>query len=734
MTIFDQPLHILVIEDNPGDFLLVEDYLQEQIPNLQIVQAKRYDKALQVLKEEDFDLVLLDLTLPDHSGAELVGDVMEAANNVPVIVLTGYTDAEFGVKTLSLGVSDYLLKDELNALLLKKSIYYSIERHRIYRSLEDSEKEYRDLFNLNPIPAFVFRLETSEILNINRAAIDNYGYTREEFQSMNLYDLRPEQDFDHLDSTLRELRSDVDVRIATYSRHLKKSGELISVEIRSKRIVYQGEKAVLALANDVTEQLEQEVRLKESLERYDIVSRATSDAIWDFEIQRGEIVPNDVFYRIFGYHEEDVSPEVAWWDRKIHPEDRVRVREMFVRAVEENRDRFQMEYRFRCADGTYRSIFDRVFMVRSSDGEPLRIIGAMQDVTKRKEEEDRLRLLESVITNTREGVVILEAEPTRLPGRRIVYVNDGFSKMSGYTKEDVLGRTLHFLSGPATDQQEIEKLGRSLEKWKACHVELINYKRSGESFWTSLSMVPVKDSKGEYTHWISIARDVTERKTQEQAIRESLKEKDILLAEIHHRVKNNLAVISAMLQLQASEDGNEELSDKLYDSITRIKAIANIHEHLYKSNTFSRLDFSENTRTLIDNVVSSVPIGAEVGIEYEMEPIILNVNQAIPCSLIVNEVVMNSLKHAFKGRSDGIINVRLSLNGKNLTLEIADNGIGFPEGVDLPKSGSLGYQIISVLSQQLGAEKQYESGSGGTRFTLQFTMNDIRGVGNARLM
>ena len=149
-------LKILIVEDNLGDYILIEEYLKEEHADLQLERASTFKEARKVLKSQNFDVILLDLSLPDVENSEkLVRDMVNIGQKCPVIVLTGYANKDFGVKTLSLGISDYLLKDELNGPYLAKSINYSIERKKTENRLSESEKNYKALFDLSPYAMFV---------------------------------------------------------------------------------------------------------------------------------------------------------------------------------------------------------------------------------------------------------------------------------------------------------------------------------------------------------------------------------------------------------------------------------------------------------------------------------------------------------------------------------------------------------------------------------------------------
>ncbi len=249
---------ILVVEDNAGDFALIEDYLLEQIASPNIRHAKNYQEASALLRDAEayFDVTLLDLTLPDKSGTELITNILTLSPDNPVVVLTGHADSSFAIRSLALGVSDYLLKDEMAPSSLYKSIIYSIERKKTLRRLEDSEKKYSDLFQLSPQPMWVYDLETLSFLRVNSAAVKHYGYSEEEFLSMTIRDIRPAQDVALIEQSVAFIKQHDQHYSSGTFRHTKKNGELIYVEIQGNIIQFDGKKAELVLASDITERFE----------------------------------------------------------------------------------------------------------------------------------------------------------------------------------------------------------------------------------------------------------------------------------------------------------------------------------------------------------------------------------------------------------------------------------------------------------------------------------------------
>lgn len=249
-------MNILIIEDNDGDYLIIEELLADIITASKTVRAISYTLAIEMLtlKNYSFDIVLLDLTLPDAKGAVLVSSIVNFAKDIPVIVLTGYTDNTFGIKTLAMGVSDYLLKDELNSLQLNKSITYSIERKKISKQLKESEEKYRNLFHLSPIPMWVFDVETLEFLNVNSAAIKHYGYSREEFYSMTISNIKHDEEISPVEKVIKEIKGQNSYH-GTF-KHKKKNGEIIYVDVQTSSIVFNNRNAEIVLATDITKNIQ----------------------------------------------------------------------------------------------------------------------------------------------------------------------------------------------------------------------------------------------------------------------------------------------------------------------------------------------------------------------------------------------------------------------------------------------------------------------------------------------
>src|SRR5690606_35870426 len=266
-------------------------------------------------------------------------------------------------------------------------------------------------------------------------------------------------------------------------------------------------------------------------ERYDIVAKATSDTIWDWNIEKDQFVWNKGIQGVFGYRKEEVGSTSKWWFDRIHPEDSIKMSVKLYSFLEQKTEKWQDEYRFACADGTYRYVFDRGFLVKNAAGKVIRMIGSMQDVTKQKEEEQRLKLLETVVTQSKDSVIITESEKASNTIPKIVFVNPAFSNMTGYKAEEVIGKSPTIFMDRKSVKHDIGRLAAALKGKQEFRFETLNNKKNGEEYWVNFSMIPITNKEGEHSHWISIQRDITDEKQQE-------KEKEQLIRELTQNNKD----------------------------------------------------------------------------------------------------------------------------------------------------------------------------------------------------
>lgn len=267
MQSISDELNILVIEDNSGDLFLLKEMLTSSGLSIgQIFTSDRSASALAIINKNNISLLLLDLSLPDSFGIDTFLRIKAVAQKIPVIILTGLIDSAVALEALNQGAQDYLVKGEFNTETLVKSIRYSIERKNAEEKLLASEEKYKQMFYKNPFATWIYDLDTLRILEINDAAVKQYGYEREEFLNLTINDIRPREEMDGLmqSVTCDDIPEQLKGKIW---QHQKKNGEIIRVEVTFYRIDYLGKIAMQVQVNDVTERFRLAKELAEQQKR-----------------------------------------------------------------------------------------------------------------------------------------------------------------------------------------------------------------------------------------------------------------------------------------------------------------------------------------------------------------------------------------------------------------------------------------------------------------------------------
>jgi PAS domain S-box-containing protein len=323
---------------------------------------------------------------------------------------------------------------------------------------------------------------------------------------------------------------------------------------------------------------------------------------------------------------------------------------------------------------------------------------------------------EAVVETAGDGIVTADESG------RVETFNAAAERMFGYSADEISGEGVPVLLS-AEARGDGARPGARLDEAIGSRREAEGRRKDGSIFPVELNVGEV--NFGERRIFTLILRDITERKREEEKIRASLREKEILLKEIHHRVKNNLQIISSLLNLQSAHIRDPHALEVFKEGQGRVRSMALIHEKLYQSEDLARVDFSEYIRNLAAYLFRSYEVHAgAVRLGVEAEDVLLGVDTAIPCGLIINELVSNSLKHAFPGGTGGSINIRLRPAGhERLTLTVADDGVGLPEGFDVRDTPSLGLQLVNTLARQLGGEVSVNGGA-GAEFSITFRKGD----------
>jgi two-component sensor histidine kinase len=243
--------------------------------------------------------------------------------------------------------------------------------------------------------------------------------------------------------------------------------------------------------------------------------------------------------------------------------------------------------------------------------------------------------------------------------------------------------------------------------------------KGGHPVWVDLNIALLRDHSHQPVHFVTLVQDITERREADQQLHDSLKEKSVLLKEIHHRVKNNMQVICSLLNLQAEQVSDPATHDLLKESQLRVRSMALVHEKLYQSENLAHVNFCSYANELMVLLGRSFR-NPHVVLDVETDDINVGVGEAIPCGLILNELVSNGLKHAFPAGRSGVISVGLHRKGdRRLVLSVRDDGIGFPDTIDFRETETLGLSLVVTLTRQLSGTIELVKRN-GTAFLIEF--------------
>ena len=316
---------------------------------------------------------------------------------------------------------------------------------------------------------------------------------------------------------------------------------------------------------------------------------------------------------------------------------------------------------------------------------------------------------------------------------RIVLANRAVRKTTGETDPVPEGmlcyQVSHHRDSPCEELEHPCPLKKVFTTGKPVTVIHTHYDTGGNRIFVEINVSPIFNDSGKVVHFIEALRDITERREAEEQIKSSLKEKELLLKEIYHRTKNNFQVISSMLYLQSEYAGDKKVSgilDKCYD---RIKSMASVHEHLYKSEDFTHIDFAEYVRDLLVSLYHSYGISEKtIAFQINIDNIFLGLDMAVPCGLIINELISNSLKHAFgQLKKDDRQNAKISVDmhktdDSKLVLIVNDNGSGLAGDLNSMNGKTFGLYLIKNLVKQLDGAIEFNTDN-GTKFMITFPYN-----------
>ncbi len=531
----------------------------------------------------------------------------------------------------------------------------------------------------------------------------------------------------------------------------------------------QLEAANCQLAKEIAERIRTEEVLRESEQRWQLALRGNNDGIWDWNVRANEVFFSPRSQEMLGYEDHEISNHLDPRLTRVHPNDLDWVMQAVQDHFAQKTPFYTTEYRVLCKDGTYKWILDRGQALWDEDSNVVRMAGSHTDITERKQAEEALnnllnQLESKVEERTAELTKINESLQTEITQRqrieealreseqrfraafhqaavgiahvatdgRWLLVNQKLCDILGYTPEELHLLTFQDITHPDDLNTDLEYVDQILaDNIQTYSIEKRYFHKDSSIIWVNLTVSLTREVCGDPKYFISVIEDISERqaaqrdrKQWEEQIQASLLEKEVLLKEIYHRVKNNLQVISSLLNLQSAYVKDKDDLVIFQQSQQRIASMALVHEKLYQSQDLARIDFGEYIRDLVASLFTAYEVNEDaIAMTVNIDDqVFLGLDTAIPCSLIIHELVSNSLKYAFPMGRNGTISIDFKKNlDQELTLVVSDNGIGLPPNFDFENIASLGWELVDAFTHQLSGNINIKSAI-GLEFQVTFPL------------
>jgi PAS domain S-box-containing protein len=591
---------------------------------------------------------------------------------------------------------------------------------------EQSDNKYQSFLDLAPNAVFLANAETGVIAEVNEQAAAMTGYSTAELKEMLILDLHPSEDEQRYRKLFESKPNDTSREWFDNGDRLfirRKDGTDIPVEMSFKAVDLGGEPFIQGIVRDVSDRRDRIQRLERSREFIQQTQEAVDIGGWEYDLESEDLRWTDEIYRIFDLElDADLSAEESF--DFFHPDDRSTIKHAFGRLTE-NGESFDLELRIITAEGTERWVRSIGRPRYDETGEELvAVLGVFRDITERKERQRNLRLRSEAIEESTVGITIADADQ---PDEPIIYANQGFTELTGYSKDYLVGKNCRFLQGEGTDPATIDNIREAIDAEEPIRVEILNYRSDGTPFWNKLTIAPVTGlDDEEVTHYVGIQDDITAQKRRERLIQ-------ILNRVLRHNLRNDMNKVGGVANMIAAETDGEvaEMATQIADTadeLTRLSEKAQEFESaVADSDELAPRDITADVEAVVSELRQECP-GVSFTIESEGSPEVMATERI---RLALHELGENAAKH---GDGSAVTYRIAGSEDEGVEIDVIDNGPGLPSqeqqvlfaGRETPLAhgSGLGLWLVNWVVSGLGGEVT-ATVDGGTTVTMTFPERNI---------
>jgi len=732
--------------DSKNTILLVEDEVITAM--MEKMQLEKYgyivhhvttgEKAIEtILKDKSsIDIILMDIDLGSGLDGTQTAEIILKEINIPIVFLSSHIEPEIVEKTEDITSYGYVVKNS-SITVLDASIKMAFKLLAANKKVTESNNLLTNLAALVPSVIYQFRLYpdgTSSFPYSSPGMYDIYEVTPDEVRedASKVYTRLHPEDYDNvvylIDKSAKTLETFYcEFRVILPEKGLRwRWSQANPIKMEDGSILWHG------IISDITERKLAELKLKESnsiiedvKNKLDFALSTSNIGAWELDLVNHSAWRSLTHDNIFGY--DKLLPEWTYeiFIEHVFPDDRNSVIEKFNTAISLKKE-WDFEYRIVKKDGSIRWIWAKGIPQYDENEKPKNIFGIVQDISYYKNIEhnlqERTNLVSTIMETSPVGVTTVDKNGN------ITYANKRAEEILGLVKDEITSRTYDAPLWNHTDLDGSplpdEKQPFNIVKKTMSTAYNIHHGITwpdGTIVLLSINASPMKDAHGNFNGMVATIEDVTEAKNNEKIIKQQLNEKEMMLKEVHHRIKNNISSIEGLLTLQADDTNNFEAKNLLKMSISRIQSMRILYDKLLISKKFEEASIKTYVDSIIDSIIEIFDERKNIVINKKISDFVINTKILFPIGIIINELFTNIYKYAFLKRENGTVSIAIENNENIITIIIHDDGIGIDERIYANKSPGFGLTIVKMLVEQLKGTCSMANDN-GTKIVIRFEM------------